>query len=103
MVASFPDLTMGLAPSAQGKGLGTRMLELVLERIRAENVALKGDEEGRRKGQGIEILYLMVREDNRAAIALYRKLGFEQVAVLHKDTKISDDLYYDGIMMRLFL
>jgi ribosomal protein S18 acetylase RimI-like enzyme len=91
---------MGLSPSTRGQGLGAQLLQLTLERIRSENQALKRDVP---KGQGIEILYLMVREDNKTAISLYRKVGFEQVAVLHKDTKISDDLYYDGIMMRLFL
>ena len=97
---------MGLAPGAQGQGLGTQLLQLTLERVRAENRALqlKAEDEASSGGhQGIEIVYLMVREDNRPAISLYRKVGFEQVAVLHKDTKISDDLYYDGIMMRLFM
>ena len=95
---------MGLAPGAQGQGLGTQLLQLTLERVRAENRALKIKGETNSAGhQGIEIVYLMVREDNKPAISLYRKVGFEQVAVLHKDTKISDDLYYDGIMMRLFM
>jgi ribosomal protein S18 acetylase RimI-like enzyme len=95
---------MGLSPAVQGQGLGTRLLQLTLDRIRAENQALKGVEiAGGGGGQGVEIVYLMVREDNKAAIALYRKVGFEQVAVLHRDTKINDDLYYDGIMMRLFV
>lgn len=98
------DLTMGLAPGAQGQGLGTQLLQLTLERVRSENRALQLKAEASSVGhQGIEIVYLMVREDNRPAISLYRKVGFEQVAVLHKDTKISDDLYYDGIMMRLFM
>jgi ribosomal protein S18 acetylase RimI-like enzyme len=97
---------MGLAPGAQGQGLGTQLLQLTLERVRAENRALqlKAKAEASSGGhQGIEIVYLMVREDNRPAISLYRKVGFEQVAVLHKDTKISNNLYYDGIMMRLFM
>jgi ribosomal protein S18 acetylase RimI-like enzyme len=95
---------MGLAPGAQGQGLGTQLLQLTLERVRSENRALQLKAEASSVGhQGIEIVYLMVREDNMPAISLYRKVGFEQVAVLHKDTKISDDLYYDGIMMRLFM
>lgn len=101
---SAADITMGLAPTARGRGLGTQMLQLTLDRIRAENQAIKMAKDlGSSAGQGIEILYLMVREDNQAAIALYHRLGFAQVAVLHKDTKINDGLYYDGIMMRLFV
>lgn len=96
------DLTMGLSPSVRGQGLGEGLLRLAIERVRSENLSLlqQGDH---RCGQGIEILYLMVREDNKSALGLYSKLGFEKVCILHKDTKISDYLYYDGIMMRLFI
>ena len=44
----------------------------------------------------------MVRSDNEAAIRLYRHAGFEQLAVLDRDTKIGDS-YRDGILMRKFV
>jgi ribosomal protein S18 acetylase RimI-like enzyme len=92
------DITMGLHPNACGKGLGRRSLEATIERL---NVLI---EQRRPKALPVvEILYLMVREDNVIAIRMYEKVGFEKVAVLNRDTKISNDLYYDGILMRKFL
>jgi ribosomal protein S18 acetylase RimI-like enzyme len=44
----------------------------------------------------------MVRSDNDPAIRLYRNAGFEQLAVLDRDTKIGDS-YRDGILMRKFV
>ena len=44
----------------------------------------------------------MVRADNQAAIRLYRNAGFEQLAVLDRDTKV-DDSYRDGVLMRKFV
>jgi RimJ/RimL family protein N-acetyltransferase len=64
------------------------MLQAALERVATE--------------PAIEIVYLMVRSDNEAAIRLYRNAGFEQLAVLDRDTKIGDS-YRDGILMRKFV
>ena len=64
------------------------MLQAALDRVAAE--------------PAIEIVYLMVRSDNEAAIRLYRHAGFEQLAVLDRDTKIGDS-YRDGILMRKFV
>jgi hypothetical protein len=49
----------------------------------------------------IEIVYLMVRADNFAAVKLYQQNGFETIATLEKDTKIGSQ-YFDGILMRKF-
>jgi len=82
------ELSMGIAPAARGRRLGSLLLQAALDRVAAEHA--------------IEIVYLMVRSDNDAAIRLYRKAGFEQLAVLDRDTKIGDS-YRDGILMRKFV
>ena len=48
------------------------------------------------------LVSVMVRSDNEAAIRLYRKAGFEQLAVLERDTKIGDS-DRDGILMWKFV
>jgi ribosomal protein S18 acetylase RimI-like enzyme len=79
------DLAMGVARHARGRGLGEIVLRAALEKVRAASV--------------IEIVYLMVRSDNTAAIRLYEKTGFETLAVLDRDTRIGDT-YFDGTLMR---
>jgi [ribosomal protein S18]-alanine N-acetyltransferase len=58
--------TVAVAPAAQGRGVGARLL-----------AALVGEAVAR----GATSLLLEVRADNAAAIALYRRFGFEQLAV----------------------
>jgi ribosomal-protein-alanine N-acetyltransferase len=58
--------TLAVAPAVQGAGLGRRLLEVLLA---------QATERGARR------LMLEVRADSEAAIGLYRRLGFEQVAV----------------------
>lgn len=57
-------LTAGTVPESRGQGLATELLRRTIA------------EAWRR---GAEKLFLEVAEDNRAAIALYEKLGFEPV------------------------
>ncbi len=56
--------TLAVAPQAQGRGLGSRLLRLI-------------EEEARRRGA--EDLLLEVREDNPGAQRLYLRSGFEQI------------------------
>ena len=79
------ELTMGVAPAAQGRGVGRRLLENAFAILRE-------------RGE-IEILYLHVRADNTAAVRLYESVGFERLCVLDRDTKIGDN-YFDAILMR---
>ncbi|MFL6101669.1 MAG: ribosomal protein S18-alanine N-acetyltransferase [Actinomycetales bacterium] len=58
-------MTVAVDPAARGGGVGTALVE-----------ALR-DEAGRR---GAGRLLLEVRADNAAALALYRRAGFEQIA-----------------------
>ena len=55
-----------VAPSARGRGVGARLLEHIAQAAAA---------------RGCARLSLEVREDNRAAIALYRKQGFRELCL----------------------
>ena len=58
--------TIGVAPAAQGRGLGTRLLRaLTAEAVR----------------RGATSLLLEVRADNEPAIALYTREGFERISL----------------------
>ena len=56
--------TIGVATASQGKGLGRRLMELLM---------------GRALSVGAEQVLLEVRADNEPAISLYRSFGFEQI------------------------
>ena len=58
--------TIAVAPTAQGQGLGRRLLDALLD-------------EGRRR-EATEVL-LEVRADNEAAQALYRRAGFDRIGL----------------------
>jgi len=58
--------TIGVAARAQGRGLGATLLQALVD-------------EALRRGAGA--LLLEVRADNEPAIRLYRRFGFEQLAV----------------------
>ena len=55
-------LTLAVHPAFRRKGLGQRILVYVLDHLR---------------GQGVQDLYLEVRQGNEAARRLYLKMGFE--------------------------
>ncbi len=75
--------TIGVAPSAQGRGVGTRLLRALTERAARA---------------GATSLLLEVRADNAAAIALYTREGFERVAVRRRYYQPGD---VDALVMRL--
>ena len=54
-------LTLAVAPTARGKGLGRGLLQAAIKQARS---------------LGAEILFLEVGADNPAALALYARLGF---------------------------
>jgi ribosomal-protein-alanine acetyltransferase len=57
-------LTIGVAASMQGKGIGRQLMDALLLHA---------------KRQGAEQVFLEVKESNASAISLYKSLGFEQI------------------------
>ena len=57
-------LTIAVHPSWQGRGIGRSLMDAVLRELYARRA---------------EALFLEVNEDNEAALALYRRLGFDEV------------------------
>ena len=58
-----PELGMALLPEARGLGLGTALLEALFAKLRED---------------GIERVSLSVDPDNKPAVKLYRRMGFEE-------------------------
>lgn len=58
-------LRVAVDPSVRGRGIGRRLVEAGLQRLR---------------DLGVSSCFLEVRPENRPALALYRRLGFRQVA-----------------------
>ena len=82
------DLQIGVASAQRRRGVGQRLLADALGRLAAGGI--------------VEIVYLMVRADHEAAIALYAAAGFERLATLQRDTRIGER-YFDGVLMRRFV
>ena len=82
-LAHTADLSMGVASAARGRGIGKALLTAAMTRACAP----------------LEIIYLMVRADNSAAVRLYAAAGFETLARLENDTRIGTQ-HHDGLLMR---
>lgn len=80
-------LGMGILPKYRGHGIGSRLLEKVIQRA---------------KEYGLEKIELNVYTSNIAAIGLYRKFGFEDEGVIKKYRKL-DGEYFDCLAMAKFL
>ena len=78
-------MTMAVAPSQQGQGLGRRLLEELVSRAVADHAAY---------------LMLEVRADNGAARSLYESRGFETLTVRRRYYQPGD---VDAHVMRLTL
>jgi diamine N-acetyltransferase len=68
----------------QGRKLGPRAVERLLERAWSE--------------LGLHKMWLIVRRDNRAAIAMYTRLGFDFEGVL-QDEYFVQDVFHDMVRM----
>ena len=82
------ELNMGVHHSARGQGIGRFLLDEAIRRAGESGV--------------LEIIYLMVRSDNIAAVRLYENMGFDHLAILERDIKTPSG-YYDGHLMRKFI
>lgn len=80
-------LGMGLLPDFRGKGLGSRLLEAVVEHSRRSS---------------LEKLELQVWATNNPAIALYKKYGFGEEGLSKKFRKLEGE-YFDCLAMAKFL
>ena len=63
--------TIGVDPAYQARGIGRRLLDQLLDFA------------------GGGVVYLEVRTDNEAAIALYRSVGFDQVGLRRRYYRVS--------------
>ncbi|MDP5238580.1 GNAT family N-acetyltransferase [Uliginosibacterium sp. 31-16] len=85
-LAHTADLSMGVRAAARGRGIGKALLAAAMTQA----------------SPPLEILYLMVRADNAAALRLYAAAGFETLARLEKDTRIGTQ-HHDGLLMRAWV
>lgn len=76
-------LGMGVAASHRGRGVGGRLIASTIETALA---------------RGVTRIELTVRTDNVAAVALYRRCGFETEGLLRRYLLV-DGLYYDVLQM----
>jgi RimJ/RimL family protein N-acetyltransferase len=76
-------LGMGIVREHRGRGIGGELLEETLAAART---------------WGMSRVELIVRADNAAAIALYRKFGFELEGTLRRYMKVGAD-FQDALMM----
>jgi len=79
-------LGMGVAASHRGRGVGSRLIAATIETALA---------------RGLTRIELTVRTDNAAAIALYRRAGFESEGRMRRYL-IVDGQYYDALLMARF-
>jgi RimJ/RimL family protein N-acetyltransferase len=80
-------LGIGVVSSYRGKGIGEELMRITLERA---------------KEIGLTRIELSVREPNKAALALYKKMGFLQEGIHHKAVFV-DGNYEDLISMGLLM
>ena len=80
-------LGMGILPEYRGKGIGSQLLQKVIEHA---------------KTFGLEKIELNVYTSNVSAVALYKKFGFEQEGLIKKYRKL-DGQYFDCLAMGKFL
>lgn len=78
---------VGLIPEFRGKGLGAKLIKKTMKKA---------------KDIGIKRVELTVNEDNKNAIGLYQKLGFE-IEGIKKKARFIDKKYRDVYMMALFI
>lgn len=82
------ELAVSVRKAWWGKGIGTRLMSALVDF--AKNSAQ------------VEVVSLEVRSDNKRAISLYRKFGFETFGVYRRFFKI-DGAYFDADYMNLYL
>ena len=82
------EIAMSVLKEFWGLGAGTHLIEALIAFAKSTGT--------------IEIIHLRVRSGNARAIALYKKMGFQQIGLYPKDAKINGK-YHDTILMNLYL
>ena len=80
-------LAIAVLPDARGKGIGTRLMEAALAKVRS---------------QGLTRIELIVRCDNQRAKALYDRFGFFVEGIQQRSQRV-DGEYFDAYAMALLL
>lgn len=78
-------LTIAVAPNWQNHGVGQRLMHTVLANLHADRVSN---------------LFLEVDEENKSAIALYKRVGFEQVAIRKNYYNLGEGKKSHALVMR---
>lgn len=84
------DFGMGVIKEFRGKGIGKLLITKLIEWARSSD-------------NPVEKIELMVMAENKPAIRLYESLGFKEEGRVHREIKMSEDRYIDGISMGLWL
>jgi RimJ/RimL family protein N-acetyltransferase len=85
----YGTLHMGVHPQHRGKGVGTALLQSLIDWAKGNPT--------------IEKLCLMVFATNQPAISFYRKMGFVEEGRRSRHVKIVDGRYVDVILMAKFV
>ncbi len=85
-ISHVAQLTIGVHQGHQEKGIGTKLMQTLIEWAK--------------QSSPVEKIELNVRATNTRAIALYKKMGFHEEGRLKKRIKVGD-LYIDDILMAL--
>jgi ribosomal protein S18 acetylase RimI-like enzyme len=80
-------ITIGIVAEHRGKGVGKALIKSAIEAA---------------KGRGLTRLELIVREENVAAVELYKKCGFE-IEGLKRNANRVDGVYENAYVMGLLL
>ncbi len=81
------ETTVVLAPDATGVGIGTRLLDALLEHLGAS---------------GFHVAIAIIALPNDPSIAAHRKLGYREVGVLH-EIGFKDGSFHDTMIMEVSL
>lgn len=86
-ICHVAQLTIGVHKGWQERGIGTALMQKIIEWAR--------------QSQTIEKIELNVRAKNDRAVALYKKMGFVEEGRLKNRIKIKDNHYTDDLLMAL--
>lgn len=87
-IAHQGELGISVKKDYWGLGIGTHLINEIIQSAKETNT--------------LEIIHLGVKDGNKRAIDLYKKIGFEQIGIYKNFFKI-DGVYYDEILMNLYL